>query len=183
MTNVCQPVKPLPSCVINCPQFLQIVVTDRRSSNHSDGNPSATTAPNSLLRIISPASSISRRNGGQAAQLPGGLPDVEISEMNQSHSSTTSSNFLNSSQGSLLLADAIKEARRQRGQPRPQMNPSLLLPLYYPKSNAADAMQSYPMAPLQPPWPLLPPLDHKLRKQSSASLPTSVRNFLEANRS
>ena len=139
--------------VINCPQFLQIVVTDRRSSNHSDGNPSsATSAPNSLLRIISPASSLSR---GPHQQLPGGIPDVEISEntMNQSHSSTTSrsSNFLNSSQGSLLLADAIKEARRQsrsRPQPRPQMNPSLLLPLYYPKSNAADAMQSYPMAPL-----------------------------------
>ncbi len=49
---------------------------------------------------------------------PGGVPDVEVpseDRLNQSHSS---GGFLNSSQGSLLLSDAIKEARRLKMKPK-----------------------------------------------------------------
>ena len=52
------------------------------------------------------------------------------------------------------------------------------------KTQATDVRETSlnPMAPLQPPWPRLPPLDphKKLRNQSSETLPSSVRNFLEA---
>jgi hypothetical protein len=57
-------------------------------------------------------------------------------------------------------------------------------PLYYPKlpqSVIEDGSNQEPMAPLQAPWPLLPPLGiDKVRKPSSSSLPTSVRSFLDA---
>ena len=53
------------------------------------------------------------------------------------------------------------------------------------KTQATDVRETSlnPMAPLQPPWPRLPPLDphKKLRNQSSETLPSSVRNFLEAS--
>ena len=53
------------------------------------------------------------------------------------------------------------------------------------KTQATDVRENSlnPMAPLQPPWPRLPPLDphKKLRNQSSEALPSSVRNFLEAS--
>ena len=99
--------------------------------------------------------------------------------------------FLNNSHGSLLLSDAIKEARRQglKGQKAAavgtkdqQMNTE---PLYYPKWPQSNTVDN-PMAPLQAPWPLLPPIDQRsnagrmLHRGSSSSLPTSVRTFLEA---
>ena len=107
--------------------------------------------------------------------------------------------FLNNSHGSLLLSDAIKEARRQglKGQKAggaassaaavgtkdQQMNTE---PLYYPKWPQSNTVDN-PMAPLQAPWPLLPPIDQRsnaagrmLHRGSSSSLPTSVRTFLEA---
>ena len=131
-----------------------------------------------------------------------------------------SGRFLNTSQGSLLLSDAIKEARRQQrlpegrsgrsvgrtisrsggGQATAASNSSLhgggggkkvgtkdqqmnTEPLYYPKWPQSNAVDN-PMAPLQAPWPLLPPIDQRgtqnRRKHSSSSLPTSVRTFLEA---
>ena len=62
--------------------------------------------------------------------------------------------FLNNSQGSLLLSDAIKEARRQGrtgrgkkvGTKDQQMNTE---PLYYPKWPQSNTLDSNPMAPLQ----------------------------------
>ena len=124
-----------------------------------------------------------------------------------------SGRFLNTSQGSLLLSDAIKEARRQQRLPEGRSGRSLgrttsrisgqaaaasssdgqkvgtkdqqmnTEPLYYPKWPQSNAVDN-PMAPLQAPWPLLPPIDQRgtqnRRKHSSSSLPTSVRTFLEA---
>lgn len=45
-----------------------------------------------------------------------GVPDVEAPSEDRLNQSQSSSNFLTSSQGSLLLSDAIKEARRTRHQ-------------------------------------------------------------------
>ena len=130
-----------------------------------------------------------------------------------------SGRFLNTSQGSLLLSDAIKEARRQQRLPEGRSGRSLgrttsrisghvaaaaaanssdgqkvgtkdqqmnTEPLYYPKwpQSTNVVVGDNPMAPLQAPWPLLPPIDQRgtqnRRKHSSSSLPTSVRTFLEA---
>ena len=61
--------------------------------------------------------------------------------------------FLNNSQGSLLLSDAIKEARRQgrtqKGRKKTKDQQMNTEPLYYPKWPQSNTLDSNPMAPLQ----------------------------------
>ena len=86
----------------------------------------------------------------------------------------------------MLLADAIKDARRNK---KPLKTGTQLKrePIYYPQLPLAsvhgqEGVLRDPMAPLQAPWPRLPPLNdnRKQRKHSSTSLPPSVRHFLDA---
>lgn len=179
---------------------VQIVVTDRRASaSNSSGNSVGHVNQSSLHRTAplwqwsngsSHNSPRTARNGQPSAPTTAaaasGPPDVEIvpdpDVLNQSQRSNNS--FLNTSQGSLLLADAIKEARRNSS--KKGLKDTKTAPLYYPQlPQATDVRETSinPMAPLQPPWPRLPPLDphKKLRNQSSETLPSSVRNFLEAS--
>jgi len=180
---------------------VQIVVTDRRASaSNSSGNSVGHVNQSSLNRTAplwqwsngsSHNSPRTARNcqpsTPTAALAASGPPDVEIvpepDVLNQSQRSNNS--FLNTSQGSLLLADAIKEARRNSSK-KGLKDTEKAAPLYYPQlPQATDVRETSlnPMAPLQPPWPRLPPLDphKKLRNQSSETLPSSVRNFLEAS--
>ena len=119
-----------------------------------------------------------------------GITEVDVeSGLNQSYSSQTSGpNLLNSSHGSMLLSDAIKEARKQQRNPvkvaeiKSGKSSAKAEPLYYPKwPQSGEAERSDFMAPLQAPWPALPPIEPQFRRHSTAAyLPTSVRHFIES---